>query len=273
MMICTSTPWNADSLLEQREITGFNKIGYISEDFQWNNQLTDGLDVFLPQNDFELVYKGKFPLETTVDFSSYFAQAEAAGVEVMVPIILRDAAIPFVKEYYDRQSPMFLFGGALTSVSFEESWDWTDGKCEYVCVGAQPAVAGYPLTSKTLAAREAYMNRWKSDMVWDASAYDGIRFILADAIERAGTIETEAGIKALEETSIETTSARNFVFTPAHCTLMGENPNDPNADYMMVLLFQWQNGELVPVYPKRIMEEAGATYTFPDWPGPWDNLD
>jgi hypothetical protein len=37
--------------------------------------------------------------------------------------------------------------------------------------------------------------------------------------------------------------------------------------------FQWQDGVLVPVYPIWLMEEAGATYTFPDWPGPWDNLD
>ena len=26
----------------------------------------------------------------------------------------------------------------------------------------------------------------------------------------------------------------------------------------------------VPVYPQEIMEEAGATYTYPPWSGPWD---
>jgi branched-chain amino acid transport system substrate-binding protein len=101
-------------------------------------------------------------------------------------------------------------------------------------------------------------------------AYDILRFILPDAIERAGTIETDAVIEALEQTSIETSQARNFVFTESHDAMMGENPNDPDADYMLVMLFQWQNGEAVPVYPKKIMEEAGATYTYPDWPGPWD---
>ena len=77
-------------------------------------------------------------------------------------------------------------------------------------------------------------------------------------------------MEVLEETSIETTSAKNFVFTQAHGVMMGENPNDPEADYSLVIYFQWQNGEQVPVYPKKMMEEAGATYTFPDWPGPWD---
>jgi hypothetical protein len=48
---------------------------------------------------------------------------------------------------------------------------------------------------------------------------------------------------------------------------------NPDTEHPFVAMFQWQNGELVPVYPKSIMEEAGVTYTFPDWPGPWENLD
>ena len=54
--------------------------------------------------------------------------------------------------------------------------------------------------------------------------------------------------------------------------MMGINLIDPEEDYLLVLLFQWQNGEQSPVYPKKIMDEAGVSYTFPDWPGPWDNI-
>ncbi|MFH1520235.1 MAG: hypothetical protein ABID61_01180, partial [Candidatus Micrarchaeota archaeon] len=99
---------------------------------------------------------------------------------------------------------------------------------------------------------------------------DILRFILPDAIKRAGTIETEAVIKALEKTSVETSNAKNFVFTSSHDTMIGENPNNPEQDYMITILYQWVNGKQIPVYPQEIMEEAGATYTFPDWAGPWD---
>jgi hypothetical protein len=51
-------------------------------------------------------------------------------------------------------------------------------------------------------------------------AYDILRFILPDAIERAGIIETDAVIEALEQTSIETSQARNFVFTESHDAMM-----------------------------------------------------
>ncbi len=263
-----------DGLLLFRENTGFNKVGYVGEDTVLVNNIMEGLDYVLPEvYGFEVVYKNTFPVGT-VDFSSYFAAAEEAGVEILVPLIVLDEGIPFVKEYYDRQSPMVVYGGVLLVLGSPESWKFTNGKCEYITISEMPTTAGYPWTSKTLQTRDAYFSRWGETISWvGAIAYDNLRFILADAIERAGTIETEAVIKALEETSIETSYARNYVITRSHDLMMGENPNNPDADYTLVMYFQWQNGEMVPVYPKKIMEEAGASYTFPDWSGPWDNLD
>ncbi|MEJ2126851.1 MAG: ABC transporter substrate-binding protein [Candidatus Bathyarchaeota archaeon] len=256
-----------------REQTGFNKVGYIGEDLSWAKGIMQGLDYVLPGlYGFDLVYKGAFP-PSTFDFSSYFATAETAGVEIMVPLInARAGAIPFVKEYGDRQSPMVIYGGWLGGgVTDPEGWEITDGKCEYISVSSFPTVAGFPLTSKTIPDREAYINRWgEIPTNFAANAYDVLRYILPDAIERAGTIETEAVIEALETTSIETTNARDFVFTSSHDLMMGENPNNPEADYTLAMLFQWIDGEQVPVYPEKIMEEAGVTYTYPDWPGPWD---
>ena len=258
-----------NSLLNLRDATGFNKIGLIGQDSIANRANMEALDTSLSQKGFEVVYKNFFPPQT-FEFSSYFAAGEAAGVETLLGI-MADVYIPFVKEYYDRQSPMFLFGGILGAVTTPEAWDNTDGKCEDVCAAGPAVAAGYPLTSKTLATKQAYIDRG-FEVHLTVTAYDIMRFILADAIERAGTIETEAVIKALEETSVETSSAKKFTFTESHAVMVGADPNDPEADYMLDMLFQWQNGKLVPVYPKAIMEEAGATYTFPDWPGPWDNI-
>ena len=119
----------------------------------------------------------------------------------------------------------------------------------------------------------AYSERWGDIPTFVGTiAYDTLRFILYDAILRAGTIETEMVIETLEDTSIETSLAENFVFTSSHDVMGGENINNPDEDYMVVMLFQWQNGEQVPMYPKSVKEEAGISYTFPDWPGPWDDL-
>ena len=273
-----SCAWNATSiyqgmtndLMHCREITGFNKVGYLAEDLGIFQESLEGLDHFLPENGFDLVYKGIY-LPSTVDLSSYFAAAEAAGVEILVPAVIVQG-VPFIEEYYVRQSPMIVYGGLLVGAGYPYSWDRLNGKCEYIATGALPSVAGYPLTSKTLPFREAYFERWDEMADGGGTAYDVLRNILADAIKRAGTIETNAVIETLEETSIETVGARNFVFTESHALMMGKNPNDVDADYSLMMIFQWQKGEMVPIYPKKIMEEAGASYMFPPWSGPWDNI-
>jgi hypothetical protein len=134
---------------------------------------------------------------------------------------------------------------------------------------------GYPITSKTMSFHDSYFEKWGvAPFFLGASSYDIIRFILSDAIERAGTTETEEVIKSLEEIDVETTQARKFAFTSSHDTLYTEETVLDNSDQYghIKSSFQWlEDGLLVPIYPKWLMEEAGVTYTFPDWPGPWDD--
>lgn len=258
-----------DPLLFLREQTGFNKIGYLGQDLGLWHDVMEGLDYILPEvHGFDLVFGESF-LYKTFDFTSYFARAEAAGVEIMVPLIRLGDGIPFVKEYTDRESPMVICG-ALGYVSDLNGWKATDGKCEYTTSEFLAIKADYPFTKETQPARVTYMERWGIPIEGiGPHGYDVMRFILPDAIKRAGTIETDAVIRALETTIIETTNARNFAFTSSHDMMLGD-PNNPESDYPIKLQFQWQNGELAPIFPKWLMEEAGATYQYPPWNGPWD---
>ncbi len=258
-----------ESIVVCRNHTGFNKVAFLYHQAGLEFMVSSTIDD-LEKQGFDVVLSEPVAWES-VDYSSYFAQAEDAGAEIVYPIIFGTIAIPFVKEYYDRQSPMVMWGLVIEG-SRNDFWQMTDGKCEYTTNHGYPVVAGYPLTSKTVPTRDAYVERWGEEISSHAAAaYDTVRFILADAIERAGTIETEAVIEALEETDIETSLARRFVFTSSHDILVGEaGPNRLSEDYFFHAFFQWQDGVQVPVYPIELMEEAGATYTFPDWSGPWD---
>jgi len=182
----------------------------------------------------------------------------------LIPLIGGQESILVIKEWYERQSPLVVWGVDVMSQA-NEYWEWTEGKCEHETIMVSPFVAGYPWTNKTLPVRAAFIDMWGHTPTFTAhGAYDTVRYILADAIERAGTTETDAVIEALEETDIETTDSPRFTFTPSHDIMFGPG-------YTQAIFFQWQaDGTRVPVYPKEIMEEAGATYTYPDWPGPWD---
>jgi branched-chain amino acid transport system substrate-binding protein len=256
-----------NSILTLREYTGFNKIAYLADDLMWTQPFRTIVGDILPNfHNFDTVYRGLLT-PNTVDFTSYLAQAEAAEAEILVPVIgIEESGISFIKEWHDRQSPMVIWGiVAGGGVMGNQLWEVTDGKCKHL-TGAMNAVgAGYPISNKTLPMRKAFLERWGYyPDPWAAGTYDAIRTILPDAIERAGTIEIEALIQSLERIDVATGSSPRFVYTSSHDIMFG-----PGYDEQ--LFFQFQvNGLRVPVYPRELMEEAGATYTFPDWPGPWD---
>jgi len=253
------------SFVDCMDYTGFNKIGFIYENTAGSGGFVSIVIDFLVANGFEIVYTGEVPLDT-VEFSSYFAQAEAAGAEIIYPLIYGTAGIPFVKEYYDRQSPTVLWGFIIMA-QLGDFWAVTEGRCEHTTNNGYPIVAGYPYTNKTLPTREAYFERWNEEITSSAAtAYDIVRFVIPDAIERAGTTETAATIDTLETVNIETSVKRNFEFTSSHEIMIR------GWESGLVCMFQWQDGVQVPVWPKKIMEEAGASFIFPDWAGPWDDL-
>ena len=256
------------SIITVGKYTGFTKVALLFEDSTGAKQALSGLTKTLPSHGFQIVYQNFF--SPTTDFTSYFAAIEATGAEILVPYINGPNCIPFVKEWYDRQSP-FVVWGVLGGV--KDIWNLTDGKIDTVSFSSSSAASGYPLTNKTMPTREAYVQRWgEVPGIPEAGAYDLVRFILPEAIKRAGTTETEAVIKALENTNVETSSARHFVFTSSHDIMIGSDaPNNPAEDYFVVMMFQWQNGTQVPMRPEEIMKEAGATYKYPLWKGPWDN--
>ena len=261
-----------DSLLTVRNYTGFTKVALLVENILFLSQPAAGLKKLLPDYGFDVVYYNTFPPKTT-DFTSYFAAIEASGAEILDPLVISQSCFPLVKEWYDRQSP-FVMWGTIGLAQMSEFWELTDGKCEFISFDGAPVVSGYPWTNKTLPTREAYIQRWGDipDVV-STSAYDAVRFILPDAIKRAGTTETQAVIKALEKTDVETSMMRHFVFTSSHDVMIGlTGPNVISLDYFPAFMFQWQaNSTQVPVYPKQVMEDAGATYKFPPWQGSWSN--
>ena len=255
--------YTRESFVALREYTGFNKIAYVAQDIVWDSYIQDVIEPLPELYGFEIVYGNKFPPET-VDFTSYFAAAEAAGAEIMIPLMYGAGGISFTKEWYDRQSPMVIWGANIIAAS-DNYWEITDGKCEHESTTILPFRVGYPFTSETIPMREAYKERWgETPTQLAACAYDIIRFILPDALERAGTLDTEAVIKALEEVDVETTCMQHFaIHADSHEIMFGPGFGEQ-------FFFQWQNETRVPVYPREIKEKEGITYTFPDWPGPWD---
>ncbi len=257
-------------ILTVSRYTGFTKIALLfGSATATSKSVMTNLKSSLPENGLEVAYSNFYNPDTK-DWGSFFAGIEASGAQILVPYITNEPlGISFVKEWYNRRSPVVVWG-VLSAAQEPDFWETSEGKCDTISFAGSHIVSGYPLTNKTLPTRELYFQRWGEAISGvSASAYDILRTILPDAIRRAGTFETEAVIKALETTDIETSMARHFKFTSSHDVFMGGSLNEPSSDYTVMFIFQWQNGTQVLMKPESMMKDAGATYKYPPWDGPW----
>ena len=111
------------------------------------------------------------------------------------------------------------------------------------------------VTPKTIPFWDAFVNKYDRPPVYTAStAYDSVH-LYAEAVKRAGTTEAGALVKALEQTSFESTSGR-IVFTDTHDVRYGPG-------YVRWLHVQWQkDGKRAIVWPK---DKADGDLINPAW--------
>jgi ABC-type branched-subunit amino acid transport system substrate-binding protein len=267
----------ANSITNIGNITGFKKVAYLATDATVIRQLTSAINATLTARGFDVVYGG-YVTVSTMDYTSYLSAIDASGAQILCAILVSQTTPSFVKEWYERQSPYVLCGGVQLS-SDSSFWNLTSGEClSLSCIGVS-ATVGFPLTNVTLQTRQTYIQRWGVIPTAEAVAtYDIVRYILPDAIRRADTTETDAVIKTLETTHVQTSMAASYAFTSSHDPLI--TFLDPTAQSRTGLehliggsTFQWQaGGTLAAIGPRALRLESGSTYIFPSWSGPWDNI-
>jgi hypothetical protein len=114
----------------------------------------------------------------------------------------------------------------------------------------------------TLPFVDTYMAKYGEVPTYTAGTYDAI-YGLVEAIERAGTLDSDAVVAELEKTDTVTT-AGHFVYTTLDNAPLG-NPHDVTygPGYVTGLATQWQDGKLKGIWPKKefgTAEWAGVEY-------------
>lgn len=139
-------------------------------------------------------------------------------------------------------------------------WKASDGNCEYAVVdvvngGNAPAT----ITPWTMKFVDAYTKRWglEPEGYGASSSYMAV-YALKDAIERAGTTESDAVVKALEGIDMEGVYGRIRFDPKSHQVIPSQDPKEG----AVTGVFQWQDGKRVVFWP-----EAGAAgqLKLPPW--------
>ncbi len=202
-----------------------------------------------------------YPTGTT-DFSMGLIKAKREKAQVILIWMDMPETSILLKQWYDMKIPALPFGSIIAAAEQPGFWKATEGKGEYclanvVNAGNAPCKA----TPWTMKFVKAYKKRWNIEPEgYGTSTSYMAPYVLKDAIERAGTLEPDAIIKALEEIDMMGVYGR-IRFDPKKKDHQVIPSVDPEKGAVGTI-FQWQAGERIVVFPKKI---AMGEIKLPPW--------
>lgn len=225
----------------------------VSEDAAWTTPLDAGYETCLPKVGLKVLDHIRFSPDTT-DFTPIFNKIEGLKPDVMITGISHVGTQPTV-QWKNQQVPVPMFGisSQATNSTF---WKDTNGATEGVLYNAVSG-PGVAVTAKTLPFVDAFVKKYGNTPAYSGyTAYDEV-YMIADAIHRAGSTDSDKLVAAMEKTDYVGTIGR-IEFLPKgdpHVHGLRTGPG-----FITGLMLQWQDGKQVNLWPKQL---AASTLKFP----------
>lgn len=225
----------------------------VSEDAAWTTPLDTGYESCLPKVGLKVLDHIRFSPDTT-DFTPIFNKIEGLKPDVMITGISHVGTQPTV-QWKSQQVPIPMFGisSQATNSTF---WKDTNGATEGVLYNAVSG-PGVAVTAKTLPFVDAFVKKYGNTPAYSGyTAYDEV-YMIADAVRRAGSTDSDKLVAAMEKTDYIGTIGR-IEFLPKgdpHVHGLRTGPG-----FITGLMLQWQNGKQVNLWPKQL---AASTLKFP----------
>lgn len=213
------------------------KVAILAEALEWNEALVQMAPQIFPTLGLE--YVGTFrPSATASDVTTELRGIEASGAHIIYTIMSGPVGIPFGKQWGELEIPACPVG---INVEAQKSgyYPATDGFGDYdytLNTFAQNA----EITEHTIPFISKFVDQYGQLPNYNADTYSAV-YILKEAIERAGTIDTDAVIVELEKTDY-TGAAGRIVFDETHDVVWAPG-------YVTAVGIQWQDGELLAAWP------------------------
>jgi branched-chain amino acid transport system substrate-binding protein len=200
-----------------------------------------------------------YPTGTT-DFSMGLLKARKEKAQVIVIWMDMPETSILLKQWYDMKVPALPFGSIIAAAEQPGFWKATEGKGEYCLANVVNAGnAASNATPWTMKFFKAYEKRWgiEPEGYGTSSSYMA-PYVLKDAIERAGTLDSDAIVKALEATNLMGVYGRIKFDPKSHQVVPSLDPEEGAVG----TVFQWQAGKRVVVFPPKI---AMGEILLPPW--------
>jgi len=232
---------------------GFNSVYIMNQDVAWARKTAEIITkVYFEKAGWTVVGQESFPTGTT-DFSSSLLKVRAKKAQVILPIFDMPQSGILVKQWNAMKVPS-LMAGFISPLAGPGAWNTFDQKiagainCNFEVGSAISSSKVGPST----AFEQAYAKRWGKPIEaghGPAPSYESV-YILAEAIERAGSLDPDAIVAELEKTDRQGVMGR-IKFDDGHQVVYGMNPEES----AVAAVFQWTaDGGRTIVFPTSLAD-------------------
>jgi len=232
---------------------GFNKVYVMHQDVAWARATADIVNkVYFDKAGWEVLAQEAYPTGTS-DFSSALMKARAKGAQVIMPIFDMPQSGILVKQWKSMKVPA-LMAGFISPLAGSDAWKTFDGKIG----GAMNSIfelgnaVASPKVPKSVEFDTKYEKTYGKQIQSGhgvAPAYDSV-YILAEAIERAGSLDPDAIVAEVAKTDRMGVIGRTK-YDQGHQVIYGTDPNETAVG----VVFQWTDkGERKIVFPESMAE-------------------
>ena len=234
------------------EIVKAKTYYFVGEDTVWAHSVAKGNKAILEEQHGIKEAGTAFAAAGATEFATILSDIKAKDPDVVICSMVGAGGEPFASQFYDARVPAALIAtaGLLT---FQDTIRGLGERGNYISFMAWAWKV--PMTEKTLPFYEHSEEKYGCfpSGYEDVRCYDGL-YVLADAISRAGSLDADLVIAALEETDQIGVSGR-LVFDASHQVRWGE-------EYLTGVIGQWMDGEAKILWPTSI---ATGKLSRPSW--------
>jgi branched-chain amino acid transport system substrate-binding protein len=232
---------------------GFTKVYIMHQDVAWARATADGVKKsYFEKAGWEVIEQEAYPTGTS-DFSSALMKARSKGAQVIMPIFDMPQSGILVKQWKSMNVPA-LMAGFISPLAGTDAWKTFDGKIG----GAINCIfeMGSAIASDKLPKSVEFYNKYKKIYGKElqaghgpAPAYESV-YILAEAIERAGSLDPDAVAAQIKKTDRMGIMGR-IRFDAGNQVVYGFDPKETAVG----AVFQWtDDGKRRIVFPESLAD-------------------
>ncbi|MEM2703940.1 MAG: ABC transporter substrate-binding protein [Candidatus Bathyarchaeia archaeon] len=243
--------WDDEALeaLVWLELIGAKSYAFIGEDFLFPHEFSKYLSGFSAEKGIECKAEVFVPMGCK-DYTEAIMKVEEADSDALVLAIMSGTEVIAARQLYERRFPHPIYG-VLATWTFYETAQGLGEAMDYVTFGG--VCWNVSITEKTIPFYDKFLKKYgyTSSSVEAPHAYDGMYFLKA-VIEKAGSLDWTALIKAMEE--VEIIGVRGVVRMDPERRCPYFRPRCSQG--IPLIIAQWVGGKAYVLWPPEVAQAS-----------------